>query len=362
MKKALSALLLILTLFACKESEPSYTLEGFYGNGNDTLFIFGNDRRHDRIDTLISKKDGSFLYNIKTDTIIPMTLLLPNGKMLTLYAEPNQKATLTTDTLHKGVYRIVGGEAQHLHDSISAAIDSTDNKSKIEDIIRAFTIAHPYSDININLITKYLAEKKEPDGVAIRERIEDLGGTLQDNIRIQELTQKSDRKQGNLLYRSFPDFNITLADSTKRTNSDYRNKHLVVTFWASWDSSSIKRLKEYGKLKALKDTAHFALLNISFDYDTAAWRRTLTNDSIPGDNFCDTKAWNNDIAKSFTISELPYSIHVNPYQRTNKFGIDEQFLQNNIDSLINRLKEDIKKREERERKRKEEEDKKKKKK
>lgn len=362
MKKAIVALLVTLTLFACKESKPSYTLEGFYGNGNDTLLIFGIDRRHDRIDTLISKKDGSFLYKIETDTVIPLTLLLPDGKMMALYAEPEQKGVFVADTLHKNRYHIIGGTTQELHDSIIAVIDSIDNSAEKQKAIEKFTAAYPYNDINIRLITHYLAEVDNPSISAINECIKLLGGTLQDNERIQELTLKADRKQGNLLYRSFPDFNITLADSTKRKNSDYRDKHLVVTFWASWDSASIKRLREYRKLEALKDTAHFALLNISFDYDTAAWRRSLINDSIPGDNYCDTKAWGNDIAKSFTINKLPYSIHVNPYQRTNKFGIDEQFLQNNIDSLINRLKEDIKKREERERKRKEEEEKKKKKK
>lgn len=358
MRRALLPLLLILTLFACKESRPIYTLEGNC-NSCDTLLIFGIDSRWNNIDTIISDKEGHFTYSIETDTIIPLKLLLPDGEIFTLYASPYQKAYFLSDTLSKSGYTIKGGDIQSLHDSIVAVIDSIDDTTKALGVIDNFIKAHPYSDVNIHIITHYLAHVKEPKSSLIKERINSLGGTLQDNERIQEITRMTDSKQGNVIYRSFPDFNITLADSSKRTNSDYRDKHLVVTFWASWDSASVKRLKEFRKLKVLKDTAHFALLNISFDYDTAAWRRTLAIDSIPGDNYCDTKAWDNEIAKNYTINELPYSIHVNPYQRTNKFGIDEQFIQENMDSLINKLKDEIKKRKERERKRELEEKKKK---
>ncbi len=349
MKKNILFTFVLLCLLACKESNaPSYTLEGRYGNGNDTLLIFGTDSRHDCIDTLLTDKEGAFGYTLETDTIIPLVILLPDGKLHNIYAEPHTKAKMFADTLNNGTYKIAGGRTQFMHDSITARLDSIGEKSQIYKEIDKFIEEHPFSDINLQLLMKYFVEIEEPKSALIRERITNLGGTLQDNEHIIRLKELTDKARGNILHKAFPVFEIMLADSSKRVLANYHNKYLIVTFWASWDSASVERMRKFRDLKATKDTAHLALLNISLDYDTVAWRKCLATDSVPGDNTCDTRMWNNKIAENFTISKLPFSILVNPYQRIEKFDMTNDEMEQSMDSLIEKLKSDIKKRKERE--------------
>ena len=118
MKRVAILLTLLLTLAACKESKPTYSLSGQYGNGGDTLYIFGLDSRHDRLDTLLTDKSGDFTYKLSTDTLVPLTLIMPDGKMHPLYAEPNINATLENG--NNGRIIVKGGATQALYDSITA--------------------------------------------------------------------------------------------------------------------------------------------------------------------------------------------------------------------------------------------------
>ncbi len=340
--------LILLFIFACKDNSGMYSLVGTFGSGNDTLFIFGFDRRHDQTDTIITNGDGEFKYSLNTDTIVPLTLLLPNGKLMQIYAEADIEARMYPDSLRQGEYTITGGITQTLYDSITTCINKINDKAIIYEKVDSFIKKHPYSDVNLYLIMRYFVETDEPKNSFIRERIGALGGTLRDNEHIASLKDATTRGKGNILHRAFPTTKIELAGDTIEVPRHYSDKYLILTFWASWDSASIDRMHILNHIKALKDTSCIAMLNVSFDHDTLAWKRCLEQDSIPGDNICDTKMWHNNIAEQFAIDKLPFSILINPYQRIDKFGITNTFIQEGADSLVDKLKENRRKRAERE--------------
>jgi hypothetical protein len=118
---------------------------------------------------------------------------------------------------------------------------------------------------------------------------------------------------------------------------------LILNFWAAWDSISTAETKEIGKIIAERDPADIALLNISLDYDKELWKRTIARDSIAGDNVCDGKAWENDLAKRFSITALPYTIAISPYQRVDSYDIETKELATTLDSLLNKYNKKNKK-------------------
>ena len=122
MKRVAILLTLLLTLAACKDKKPPYSLSGQYGSGGDTLYIFGLDSRHNRLDTLLTDKSGEFFYRLSTDTLVPLTLVMPDGKMHPLYAEPNVEASFESNS--EGRIIVKGGAVQMLYDSIAVKIDS----------------------------------------------------------------------------------------------------------------------------------------------------------------------------------------------------------------------------------------------
>lgn len=340
MKKLALFTFILIALAACTDNTPEYTLSGQYGTGNDTLLIFGMDNRHDRIDTLHTDENGEFEYTLATDTVVPLILLLPDGQQAPIFAEPHINATTTHDSLQTERIRITGGKAQELYNEVSSQIATLKRKSQITSVIDTFIKRNPYSDVNIILLQQHLINTPSPKNNIIRDRIARLGGTLQDNSYIARYKKIVNQKQSNILYRSLPEFEFITADSSKVSSDSYRNKYLLITFWASWDSAGLKEVCNLHNIDVIKDTAYFSTLNISLDYDTATWNNTLRTNGIIGDNLCDTKMWDNDIVKNFNIEKLPFNILVNPYQRITKFNISHSELQETGDSIIHKYKEE----------------------
>lgn len=339
MKRAALLLTLLLILASCGDKRPSYALRGQYGSGGDTLLIFGLDYRHNYVDTIVTDKEGSFDYTVKTDTLIPLNIILPKGKILPLYAQPNVEATLLMSDADGPV--IKGGDIQALYDSIAQEIARAKERTQREAIIDKFIATHPMSEINIHLLQQHFIETPDAQNSFINTRIEKLGGTLQDNDYLWGVKQKVSVKRKNIVHKAFPEFSFTTADGTHITRSSFLGKYTIVTFWASWDSGSLAHLKRLGKIADENDSSKFTLLNISLDHDTAAWRGSLGRDTIQGNNVCDAQLWDNSLAKEFTIDKLPYSLLLNPYLRINEYGLtaDEQ-LSATIDSLIDKHSKD----------------------
>lgn len=332
--------MIVLLLFACGRQQSLYTLEGCVGGGDDTLYIYGTDSRYQQIDTIVTDADGEFRYTLPTDTVVPLTLILQNGTLLPVYAEPNIEATLAVSN---GCLRVQGGELQALHDSIVSRLDSIDEQSQRYDAIDEFIKRHPYSDVNIYLLQHYFVDIDNARGSLVRNRIEMMGGTLQDNSYIASIKRAVSVKQQNIQHRSAPEFELQAMDGTVLRRADYKDKYLLMTFWASWDSASVNYLRELKAVSETADTANFKMISISLDYDTLAWKQKVSSDTLPGSHVCDAKMWESSVVKEFTISKLPFTVLVNPYMRVDEFNVSPEWLAVNIDSLTASYQSKLKK-------------------
>ncbi len=322
-RRVLIYLMLLLVIASCGNGESMhYTIKGKAGEDSCKILIFGLDSRFERVDSIITNGHGKFTYVIETDTVIPLAMLMPDNSMVTLYAEPGVKAKISRDTIKQSGWTVTGGAAQLLHDSIFTQLEECRNDKERLDSIESFIKKHPVSDVNIEILRRCFIEKPAPDNSQIRSLISKLGGILQDHEYLVTANKSIEKKNSNTLHRLFPSFKYTTADSCKEvTLSVFNKKFLLVTFWAPWDERSIG---EMGKLRQLKDSVkskNFEILNIALEYDTAAWKKRVEEDSIIGNNVCETEAFCSEIANKFNIGALPYSILVNPYQRIVRFDI-----------------------------------------
>ena len=150
---------------------------------------------------VITDKSGEFFYRLSTDTIVPLTLVMPDGKMHPLYAEPNVEASFESNS--EGKIIVKGGAVQMLYDSIAAKIDSVKGRTKREDIIDRFIAAHPMSEINIYLLQQYFIEIPDAKNPFIRTRLDKLGGTLQDNDYLANIGVKTSTNYCQVIYTSY---------------------------------------------------------------------------------------------------------------------------------------------------------------
>ena len=159
---------------------------------------------------------------------------------------------------------------------------------------------------------------------------------MQDHEFFTSIKEKIEQKNSNTPNKLLPAITLTNANGKRISTKDYKEKLLIVNFWAAWDSVSRAGIKEIGEIIAKSDTSYINILNVSLDYDTAMWRAAIKSDSIKGDNVCDREMWENGIAKKFNISSLPYTLIVSPYQRVEVYNPARHELLHKTDSLVRR--------------------------
>ncbi len=345
---------LLVTLVSCADGERYYSISGTGVTSGDTLYLYGLDRHYDYMDTILADANGEFGFELYADTVFPLTLLMPTGEPLLLYAEPDVKAVVSPDTARQGRWDVKGGNLQQVYDSMAARLENL-SPSKCFDEVEEFVRRYPMSEINIMLWRRYMIESPAPNARKIRDVSNVLGGKLKDEEYVVAVLEFLDKKRSlaNIKYTSMPVFNLLLMDdSTRISNSRYKEKFLVLNFWASWDSLSREHVKEMSRLSSRFSSDEFAMLNISLDHDTAQWHKAVYADSIVGDNVCDLKIWDNFLVERYNVNSLPYSVLVNPQLLNIEYDITSEMLDAELDSLIVTYKKDKEKKEKRRKKKK----------
>jgi hypothetical protein len=92
MKNVCLLYLLLIGLSACGgKKTDSISLSGeIKGLGNDTIYLYGADRMHDRMDTLIAEKD-KFSATLSADTLVTTILLFSDGTEYPLFLNKGDK-------------------------------------------------------------------------------------------------------------------------------------------------------------------------------------------------------------------------------------------------------------------------------
>lgn len=329
----LLALVFVLAFAECRQA-PKYTIKGNYGKGGDTLYLFGTDSRYSRVTTIVCDNEGGFSFSVETDTLLPLGLVLPNNEAIVLFGEPGVEATLIPDSIDGSRWIVKGGREQALYDSIAGILREIPSNSGRIVHIDNFIKQHPFGDANIEIIRRFLVESPAPNNSFVQSRIKNLGGTLQDHEFFKGLAEKVENRNSNTPHKMFPAIDTKDSNGARVQTKRYKDKTLVVNFWASWDCISLNEMKELSRLYTTVDTSKVVMLNISLDYDTVAWRRCIEKDSIAGVNVCDGKAWDGEAVKKFSISNLTFSMLVTPYQRIEKFGLRKD---NFVESVNNSI-------------------------
>ena len=334
--------ILLVMLASCTSNERFYSINGTGVASGDTLYLYGLDRRYDYMDTILADDNGAFGFDIYADTVLPLSLLMPTGDALVLFAEPDVEVTVAPDSLRRGRWSVKGGKLQQAYDSMAARMENLP-PAKCFDEVKEFVRRYPMSEINIMLWRRYLIETPQPSIREIRDVSNLFGGKLNDDEFVSSINDvlEGKRTMANLAYTSVPVFNYLLMDdSTRISNSYYKNKFLVLNFWASWDSLSCEHVKEMSRVGRRFDSDEFTMLNISLDHDTASWRQKVRVDSILGDNVCDLKVWENILVKRYDVNSLPYSVLVNPQQLNLSYNTTPEELDASLDSIIDAYKKE----------------------
>ena len=101
--------------------------------------------------------------------------------------------------------------------------------------------------------------------------------------------------------------NIILPDKYSKdiTLSDLKGKYVLLTFWASWDKTSVSQFSSLKSIYSKYKQKGFEIYQVSFDHDIRMWLSTLLDEDLPWKNVCDTTFPESNVRKLYNVSSLP---------------------------------------------------------
>lgn len=337
MKKIYLAYFLLAALSACGNKETnSVRLNGeIKGLGSDTIYIYGTDKFYNRMDTLIVK-DGKFSATLATDTLVSTWLQFNDGTKYPLYLNKGDKIQIKGSASDLSSLDITGNSSNQEFTAFQKDLKGVGKPSDkvLEEKAEAFINSHHSSLVSIYLLDKYFVQKPQPDFTLIKNMTDRMTGGLKDRPYIDELLDRIQEEEKVSIGKTAPYFQLRNIHGHNISRSDFKDKYLLIHFWASWDQQSRDSnimLRQIYKKEQKNKT--FALLGISLDIDKDAWKEAIKKDTLNWEQTCDFSGWETGIAKQFAVQSLPTNILLNPYGRIEGKNLSKEDIEKKIKEI-----------------------------
>lgn len=336
MKKFCLTLLIPALIAACETKDPNtVSLSGeIKGLGNDTIYLYATDNFYTRTDTL-TVNDGRFETTLRPDTLAAVWLQFSDGTEYPLYMDKGDVIRIKGSAADLTDLNITGNKANEeltaFHESLTSS--GTPSEQVLQEKAEAFIKSHPTSLASIYLLQKYFILTAKPDYQHIKKLTTYMSGELKDRPVISDILEAITEEEKTAPGKSAPYFSITGKDGKTLTRSTFRDKYLLIHFWASWDKASIQANEALRRIYLQeKKNKDFALLGVSLDLDNDSWLEAIRQDTLEWQQACNFQGWETEIVQKYAIRALPANVLINPSGKIEAKNLDE------ID-LIHKLEE-----------------------
>jgi hypothetical protein len=334
----------IFLLFICCTGHPKEVrLKGEFEHLEQGVFlIYSTDEGLDRVDTL-HIRDGLFSYTLPTLETATLHILYPNQSELVVFGNPGADLVIKGDAQNLSEVEVSGSEDNEVFTEFRLESNGK-SATETKDIAHNYILEHPTLDMSRYLFATYFLCDDEVSVKEATELYDSLSRACPDDLALSKLSSHV-RSLGKLrVGNRLPDFSLTLKPehggngTEERTikRADYKDKLLLIAFWATWKSGSqsalyrAKRLRRELKSKG-KD---IELISYSLDADERELNRIEKRDTIDFPSYCDFKALASPLVQQWGIKRLPYIILVTPDGRIAASGSDwSKDIQPAIDKL-----------------------------
>ena len=323
---------LVLLLFLCCTGHPKEVrLKGQFEHLEQGEFlIYSSDEALDRLDTL-RLQDGRFTYTLPTIQPATLHILYPNQSELVVFANPGADIVIKGDAQNLSEVEVSGDEENEIYTQFRL---ETNGKSAEETrgIAHNYILQYPTLAVSQYLLTNFfLCDKTAPINETT-ELYDSLCRACPDDLTLSKLSTHV-RSLGKLrVGNPLPDFSLILkpghggnGDEEKVIKkADYKDKLLLIAFWASWKGGSQSALYRARRLRReLKSRGKsIELISYSLDADERQLSRNEERDSIDYPSYCDFRALASPLVQQWGIRQLPFIILVTPDGRIAASGTD----------------------------------------
>ena len=367
MRKISIAITLMLCLFSCTNKNKRIVIKGdIDGLKNEMILVYGAEKNGDALDTIFAK-DGEFIYKAPVDTFTQVTLLFKNMEECVVFADKGDKIKISGDVssldllevsgndlneemndfkksitdiskstskLKKELYTSYTSGNQNKYNTLLQSPEYTKATKEIKEKAAAFIRSHTSSLVSVYLLDKYFIQETNPDFAKIKGLITALNGNIKNTPYMQQIMKYLNSVETLKEGKQAPSFSLLNSKKEPVSLYKFKDKYLLINFWASWNSSSREENSRINRIYKRFNKNHFALLGISLDTDKMKWQDAVKRDSLSGEQVCDFNSWSSSVIQQYGIESLPANILIDPRGAIVGRNLEEKDLIKKLEELF----------------------------
>ncbi len=307
------------------------------GLGDDTLFVYGADNLYGRVDTVVVT-DGRFSITLFPDTLSAAWLLFGDSVRYPLFFDKGERLAVKGALNALGRLEVKGNADSEALSAFNAGLmaDPALPEKEIRDRAAVFIRSNATSLASVYLLERWFVESDNPDFSFIRQLVNGLAGVLKDRPYVEALMERLDEMDKAAQGKIFNNLRLPDAEGKPLTRTDFKDRYLLIQFWASWDTLSRAYNAYYRRLyKREAKNDRFSLLGVSLDIDPEAWKEAIDADTLKWRQACNFAGWETEIVKQLAVNTLPYNVLLSPVGRIEGRNLDKAAIEEKLEAIKN---------------------------
>ena len=323
MKKLTLFIIPLLTLLGCGGSAGQFRLCGDFDHlEQGEFYIYSPDGGLDRLDTL-RLREGKFDYTVPLQEKATYHILYPNFSELVIFGESGKVVKVKGDARSLNEVKVSGTDENETYTKYRRESQNLSGK-KLDSLTRDYILQYPTMQMSRFLLNKYFIQPEGTDQQMMNELYDSLCRANPSDVFLSNLSNDVRRKNTIKTGSRIPEFSLTtrkvelkkykkkktiIRTIESRTVSDtsYKDKPLLLVFWATWRSGSQSGLYRASRLMRESENKIQAI-SYSLDVEDTELKAVERRDSIDYPSICDFKCWNSPLVQQWGIRELPFFI------------------------------------------------------